>query len=92
MTSLGWADNSGLGGTELSGNPNHIVATRLSGNEGIGSSRARKEGEDQVAGAGQAGRGLEDVLKRLAGAAGDSAPAAEVSVVEITPASRNKVA
>ncbi len=69
MTTLGWSDASGIGGNDLSGNPNHIVLARKLDNGGIGMARARKDGDDQAAGAGQAGRGLEDVLRRLAGAA-----------------------
>ena len=54
-------------------------------NGGIGMGRARKEGEDTAAGAGQAGRGLEDVLKRLASAQSSAAssPVPETPVVEV---------
>ncbi|WVF70252.1 hypothetical protein IAT40_005041 [Kwoniella sp. CBS 6097] len=74
MTSLGWSDNSGLG-SGLSGNPNHIAVVRKLDNGGIGMDRARKDGDDVAANAGQAGRGLEDVLKRLAGASASPSPA-----------------
>jgi len=66
MTSLGWSENSGIAGSDLTGNPNHIAVARKLDNSGIGIGRVRKEGEENSAGAGQAGRGLEDVLKRLA--------------------------
>ncbi|WVR06083.1 hypothetical protein IAU60_003111 [Kwoniella sp. DSM 27419] len=74
MTALGWTDKSGLG-TELSGNPNHIAVMRKSDNGGIGMDRAKKEGNDVAANAGQAGRGLEDVLRRLAGGSASPSPA-----------------
>jgi Pin2-interacting protein X1 len=72
MTALGWTDKSGLGGSNLSGDPNHIAVVRKLDNGGIGTARARKEGEELSAGAGQAGRGLEDVLKRLSQASGST--------------------
>jgi Pin2-interacting protein X1 len=72
MTALGWTDRSGLGGSDLSGNPNHIAVVQRLDNSGIGMARARKEGDDMSAGAGPAGRGLEDVLKRLAASASAS--------------------
>jgi len=65
-------------------------------NGGIGMNRARKEGDDQAAGAGQAGRGLEDVLKRLAAASASASPSpapespAEASEKEVNK--RNKIA
>ncbi|OCF41518.1 hypothetical protein I317_04626 [Kwoniella heveanensis CBS 569] len=74
MTSLGWSDNSGLG-SGLSGNPNHIAVVRKLDNGGIGMDRARKDGDDVAANYGQAGRGLEDVLKRLAGGSASPSPA-----------------
>jgi len=85
MTSLGWTEKSGLGGADLSGNPNHIAVIRKLDNGGIGTARAKKEGEDMSAGAGQAGRGLEDVSKRLAQASGTTTPEeprVEVAVVQ----------
>ena len=76
LQTLGWSDSQGLGNTFL-GNPNHIIVSRKSDNGGIGMQRARKEGDDQAAGAGQAGQGLEDVLKRLAGGSASPSPAPE---------------
>ncbi|WVN89152.1 uncharacterized protein L203_104368 [Cryptococcus depauperatus CBS 7841] len=67
MKNLGWQDNSGLGST-FTGNANHIAVVRKVDNGGIGITRARKEGNDMAAGAGQAGQGLEEVLRRLASA------------------------
>jgi Pin2-interacting protein X1 len=72
MTSLGWSDKSGIGGSGLSGNPNHIAVVRKLDTTGIGMARARKEGDDRAAGAGQAGASFEEVLRRLAGAASAS--------------------
>ena len=84
MTTLGWSESSGIGGSDLSGNPNHTAVSRKLDNGGIGMARARKDGEDRAAGAGQAGRGLEDVLRRLAkGSQGSSFPAAAVQEVEV---------
>lgn len=73
MTSLGWDDSKGLGSSG-DGNPNHIAVVRKIDNGGIGMARAKKEGDDNAAGAGQAGRGLEDVLKRLAAASASASP------------------
>jgi Pin2-interacting protein X1 len=82
MTALGWKEQSGIGGSGLSGNPNHIAVVRKLDSSGIGMARAKKEGEDQAAGAGPAGRGLEDVLKRLAAAASpSSSPTPESSAL-----------
>lgn len=102
MTALGWSDSSGIGGSDLSGNPNHIAVARKLDNSGIGMGRVMKEGDEMASGAGQAGQGLEDVLKRLAeaakGAVENSAAAdggAEVKVeikVEATQPVRNRIA
>lgn len=103
MTSLGWSDNSGIGGSGLSGNPNHIAVARKLDNGGIGMARAMKEGDELASGAGQAGQGLEDVLKRLADAAKSAVEAGavnpggedEVKVeikVEATQPVRNRIA
>lgn len=68
MKALGWQDDKGLGNS-LDGNPNHIAVARKQDNGGIGVARARKEGDDI---GGQAGAGLNDVLKRLAASASAS--------------------
>ena len=73
MTALGWSGDKGLGANG-DGNPNHIAVARKLDNGGIGMARAKKEGDDQAAGAGQAGRGLEDILKRLAAASPSASP------------------
>ncbi|WWC66163.1 uncharacterized protein I206_100064 [Kwoniella pini CBS 10737] len=86
MTALGWTDNSGLG-AGLAGNPNHIAVVRKSDQGGIGMDRARKDGSDLAAGAGQAGRGLEDVLKRIAAASASPSP----SPAPETPTEEKKV-
>lgn len=65
MNKLGWAEGSGIG-KDQSGRATHIAVMRKMDNTGIGMGRAKKEGEELSAGAGQAGAGLEDVLKRLA--------------------------
>lgn len=84
LSNLGWS-GSGLG-SGGDGNPNHIAVARKVDNGGIGMGRARKEGEDNAAGAGQAGRGLEDVLRRLASAtnspSASPSPAPESPVAE----------
>ncbi|EIW72406.1 hypothetical protein TREMEDRAFT_66876 [Tremella mesenterica DSM 1558] len=85
MTALGWKESSGLG-SDLGGNPNHIAVVRRLDNSGIGTSRARKEGEDNAAGAGVAGRGLDDVLKRLQAASESSTPSPAPEVAEKVPA------
>lgn len=91
MTTLGWSDSSGLGGSSLSGNPNHIAVAKKLDNGGIGMARARKDGDDQAAGAGQAGKGLEDVLRRLAQASGGSPPSPmlEPQSIEVTQVEGN---
>jgi Pin2-interacting protein X1 len=96
MSALGWTEKSGLGGSDLSGNPNHITVARKLDNGGIGVARARKEGDDAASGAGMAGAGLDSVLKRLAEAAsrsGTTTPTeVEVEVqTEVVPA-RNRIA
>ena len=97
MTALGWNDSKGLGQSG-DGNPNHIAVVHKLDNGGIGMNRARKEGDDQAAGAGQAGRGLEDVLKRLAAASASASPSpapespAEASSSEKEVKKRNKIA
>jgi Pin2-interacting protein X1 len=96
MSALGWTENSGLGGNDLSGNPNHITVARKLDNGGIGVGRARKEGDDAASGAGMAGAGLDGLLKRLAEAAsasGSTTPTeATVEVkTEVVPA-RNRIA
>ncbi|OWZ29057.1 Pin2-interacting protein X1 [Cryptococcus neoformans Tu259-1] len=73
MQALGWKENTGLG-SSFEGNPNHIAVVRKADNGGIGMGRARKEGDDLAAGAGQAGQGLEEVLRRLAAASGSPSP------------------
>lgn len=83
MTTLGWSNSSGIGGSDLSGNPNHIAVARKLDNGGIGMARARQDGDDQAAGAGQAGRGFEDVLKRLAQSSDKVSPVSEGLSVEI---------
>lgn len=65
MSKLGWEEGSGIG-KDASGRATHIAVMRKMDNTGIGMGRAQKEGEELSAGAGQAGAGLEDVLKRLA--------------------------
>ena len=96
MTALGWNDSKGLG-SGGDGNPNHIAVIRKIDNGGIGMARAMKEGNDNAAGAGQAGRGLEDVLKRLAASASASpspspAPEAKSETEEKEQKKRNKIA
>ena len=85
MTSLGWSSSSGIGSSNLEGNPNHIAVVRKLDNGGIGMARARKDGDDMAAGAGQAGREFDDVLKRLAeaspSASGTSTPVETVTVL-----------
>ncbi|KAK8866143.1 hypothetical protein IAR55_001294 [Kwoniella newhampshirensis] len=89
MTALGWTDKAGLGG-DLSGNPNHIAVVRKSDNGGIGMARAKKEGDDVAAGAGQAGQGLEEVLRRLA-AAGSASPSPAPSPAPVEQEDRTLV-
>ncbi len=89
MTSLGWTDKSGIGGSDLSGNPNHIAVARKLDNSGIGVGRARKEGEELSSGAGQAGRGLEDVLRRLAQTSASPVPSHD-SKSSVEPESRGE--
>ncbi|WVQ82492.1 hypothetical protein IAT38_004621 [Cryptococcus sp. DSM 104549] len=93
MTALGWKDNTGLG-SDASGNPNHIAVVRKSDNGGIGMARQIKEGGDLAAGAGQAGQGLEEVLRRLAASASASPSPAPVVEAEEKPKApmRNKIA
>ena len=100
MSALGWSENSGLGGSDLSGNPNHITVARKLDNGGIGVGRARREGDDAASGAGMAGAGLDGLLKRLAEAASKAETAdpaagpteATVEVkTEVVPA-RNRIA
>lgn len=82
MTNLGWSDTSGIGGSGLSGNPNHIAVARKVDNGGIGVARARKDGDDQAAGAGHAGQCLDGVLRRLAQAADEgSVPVSGIQAV-----------
>lgn len=71
MTALGWSDQKGIG-AELQGNPNHIAVSRKQDNGGIGMGRVVGERQEAGlgAGSGSAGRGFEDVLKRLAAAGG----------------------
>lgn len=99
MTALGWKENSGIG-KDLAGNAKHIGVVRKADNGGIGMGRVMKEGQELSAGAGQAGAGLEDVLKRLAAKASASprssvapsptaSPAPESST---PPVIRNKIA
>ncbi|TYJ56541.1 hypothetical protein B9479_002788 [Cryptococcus floricola] len=92
MKALGWEDNTGLG-SSMVGNANNIAVARKDDNGGIGMARARKEGGDMAAGAGQAGAGLEDVLRRLAGGASPSPAPASPKVEEERPkVIRNKMA
>lgn len=95
MSNLGWSENSGIGGSGLSGNPNHIVVARKLDNSGIGMGRAKKEGDELAGGAGPAGQGLDDVLRRLAEASrsGTTTPVeATVEIkTEVVPV-RNRVA
>lgn len=95
MSNLGWSENSGIGGSNLSGNPNHIVVARKLDNSGIGMGRAKKEGDELAGGAGPAGQGLDDVLRRLAEASrsGTNTPVEAVVEVksEIAPV-RNRIA
>jgi Pin2-interacting protein X1 len=74
MSNMGWQENTGLG-KDASGNAKHIAVVRKMDNGGIGMMRLQKEGKELSAGAGQAGAGLEDVLKRLAARASASASA-----------------
>ncbi|ODN77850.1 hypothetical protein L202_04965 [Cryptococcus amylolentus CBS 6039] len=92
MKALGWEDNTGLG-SSMVGNANNIAVARKDDNGGIGMARARKEGGDMAAGAGQAGAGLEDVLRRLAGGASPSPAPTSPKVEEERPkVIRNKMA
>ena len=94
MKQLGWSDASGLG-AGLAGNPNNIAVARKLDNGGIGMGRARKEGDDSAAGAGQAGRGLEDVLKRLQAASESPSPSpapVEQAEKEKSAPIRNRIA
>lgn len=103
LKNLGWSDNQGLGSSQ-DGNPNHIAVARKLDNSGIGVGRARKEGDEL---GGQAGAGLNDVLKRLAAAAsaspspspapvlggsGEGSEGGEVVVVDDATKRRNKIA
>ncbi|CAK9780602.1 hypothetical protein CC85DRAFT_329295 [Cutaneotrichosporon oleaginosum] len=72
MSNLGWQENTGLG-KDASGNAKHIAVVRKMDNGGIGMMRLQKEGKELGVGAGQAGAGLEDVLKRLAARSSASA-------------------
>jgi Pin2-interacting protein X1 len=94
MSSLGWSENSGIGGSDLSGNPNHITVARKLDNSGIGVGRARKEGDDAASGAGMAGVGLDSILKRLAEASrsGTTTPTEVVEVKTETAPVRNRIA
>ncbi|GMK53519.1 hypothetical protein CspeluHIS016_0101050 [Cutaneotrichosporon spelunceum] len=84
MSNLGWKEDTGLG-KDASGNANHIAVVRKADNGGIGMLRMQKEGKELSAGAGQAGAGLEDVLKRLAArsasASASATPSAQPSLV-----------
>lgn len=84
MSNLGWKENTGLG-KDQSGNANHIAVVRKIDNGGIGMGRLRKEGQELSAGAGQAGAGLEDVLKRLAERKSASASASATPSVSAQP-------
>ncbi len=84
MANLGWKENTGLG-KDQSGNANHIAVVRKADNGGIGMLRMRKEGQELSAGAGQAGAGLEDVLKRLAERKSQSASATPVVSEQPSP-------
>lgn len=46
--------------------------------------RARKEGDDLAAGAGQAGQGLEEVLRRLAAASASPSPSPSPLTTPVT--------
>lgn len=97
MSNLGWNANSGIGGSDLSGNPNHIVVARKLDNSGIGMGRAKREGDDAASGAGQAGQGLDAVLRRLAEASRSATPTTptDEAVVEVKTEikpSRNRIA
>ncbi|KGB78997.1 Pin2-interacting protein X1 [Cryptococcus deuterogattii 99/473] len=83
MQALGWKENTGLG-TSFEGNPNHIAVVRKADNGGIGMARARKEGDDLAAGAGQAGQGLEEVLRRLAAASASPSPSPSPLTTPVT--------
>jgi Pin2-interacting protein X1 len=92
MSALGWSENSGLGGNDLSGNPNHITVARKLDNGGIGVGRARKEGDDAASGAGMAGAGLKRLAEAAAKAEGAAPAEAKVEVkTEVVPA-RNRIA
>jgi Pin2-interacting protein X1 len=95
MSALGWSEKSGIGGSDLNGNPNHIVVARKLDNSGIGVGRAKKEGDDAASGAGMAGAGLDSVLRRLAEASrsGTTTPVEVVEEVktDVVPA-RNRIA
>ncbi|WVW82556.1 hypothetical protein I302_104567 [Kwoniella bestiolae CBS 10118] len=90
MTALGWDSTGGLGASG-DGNPNHIAVIRKSDNGGIGMDRARKDGSDMAAGAGQAGRGLEDVLKRIAAASASPSPSPGPEAAPAPAQEENKV-
>jgi Pin2-interacting protein X1 len=79
MTALGWTDDSGIGGADLTGNAKHIGVVHKLDSSGIGMARAMKEGD---AVGGQARAGLDDVLRRLAG--GSSSPAPVAAPIPIT--------
>lgn len=83
-------------GNGLDGNPNHIAVARKLDNGGIGVGRAKKEGDEL---GGQAGAGLNDVLKRLAASASASpalspspAPEAPAEDGDVQKRVRNKMA
>lgn len=84
MSKLGWEEGSGIG-KDASGRSTHIAVMRKMDNTGIGMGRAKKEGDELSAGAGQAGAGLEDVLKRLASRKNTPSTSAEPSPAS-TPA------
>lgn len=84
MRNLGWEENKGIGKGQ-SGNANHIAVVRKEDNGGIGMLRLRKEGKELSAGAGQAGAGLEDVLKRLAARSSASASATPSASAQPSP-------
>jgi Pin2-interacting protein X1 len=85
MTALGWDESKGIGKSG-DGMATHIAVARKTDNTGIGMGRIMRETGEMSAGAGQAGAGLEDVLRRLASRAGSSASASPAPSAAPSPA------
>jgi len=85
MTALGWEENKGIGKAQ-DGMATHLAVARKMDNTGIGMGRVMRETGEMSAGAGQAGAGLEDVLRRLASRAASTASASPAPSAPQSPA------